>query len=319
MDTNQLYVLTTYYNPMRFRRRRANYEYFRSQLHAPLITVELMYNSEPELEPSSADVLVQLSGDAVLWQKERLLNIALSHVPEGVKNIAWLDCDVVLHRADWVAAACDELEHSPLVQLFSEVYDLKRDERFCPLAASAVEPSGFSAASLVTTGKSTPEDFQPQSTKRVRRAAFGLAWAARTDLMRKHLFYDAMILGSGDRALACAAWGRYDDAIGMARLTPPRANHYRSWAVPFHIATAGKVGCVEGKLFHLWHGDLSDRRYIERHCRLAEFPFDPTRDIYIAANGAWAWSPNTKPLRAYVYEYFLGRNEDGDPSAHARP
>ena len=30
-----------------------------------------------------------------MWQKERLLNVALAAVPNNVEDVAWIDCDVV--------------------------------------------------------------------------------------------------------------------------------------------------------------------------------------------------------------------------------
>jgi len=50
--------------------------------------VELSFDGRFELTDDDADILVQLSGGAVLWQKERLLNLALNAVPSAVKNVA---------------------------------------------------------------------------------------------------------------------------------------------------------------------------------------------------------------------------------------
>jgi hypothetical protein len=53
--------------------------------------------------------LIFISGGAVLWQKERLLNLAIKSVPLYVKNIAWLDCDVIFDRSDWADRANAQL------------------------------------------------------------------------------------------------------------------------------------------------------------------------------------------------------------------
>ena len=96
-------VITSYFNPMRSRRRLANYRTFRSRLNAPLFTVELSFDGRFELTPSDADHLIQLSGGDIMWQKERLLNIALGAVPGDVEDVAWIDCDLVF-ESTWLAA-----------------------------------------------------------------------------------------------------------------------------------------------------------------------------------------------------------------------
>ena len=124
-----MWALTTYFNPVRYKRRLSNYRIFRSNLHIPLVTVELSFDGQFELTKNDADVLIQLSGGAVLWQKERLLNIAINSFPSDVKNIAWLDCDIYLVRNDWVEEAERQLnEQYNIVQLFSKAIYLNKED-----------------------------------------------------------------------------------------------------------------------------------------------------------------------------------------------
>lgn len=91
-----MWVITTYYNPVRYKRRLSNYKIFRANLGVPLVTVELSFNGQFELTEKQADILIQISGGAVLWQKERLLNVALQALPSSCHKVAWLDCDIFL-------------------------------------------------------------------------------------------------------------------------------------------------------------------------------------------------------------------------------
>jgi len=79
-------AVTSYFNPMKSRRRLANYRTFRSRLDVPLVTVELAFDGQFELTSGDADHLIQLSGGDIMWQKERLLNIALEAVPDKVET-----------------------------------------------------------------------------------------------------------------------------------------------------------------------------------------------------------------------------------------
>ena len=72
-----MWAITTYFNPVQYKRRLSNYKIFRANLGIPLVTVELSFDGRFELTNRDADILIQISGGAVLWQKERLLNVAL--------------------------------------------------------------------------------------------------------------------------------------------------------------------------------------------------------------------------------------------------
>ena len=130
-------------------------------------------------------------------------------------------------------------------------------------------------------------DLDPAIYMRPRQMAFGLGWAARRSLLARHGFYDALVVGSGDRALSCAAYGRPDNAIVVTRMNPRQTAHYLRWAEPFYGDVRGNVGCVEGRLYHLWHGDPKNRRYRERHEAFSAYAFDPSVDIVVNSSGAY--------------------------------
>ena len=92
---SKLWAITCYFNPMRYRRRLANFRIFRECLQVPLVVVELTFGSEFELQAQDAEILIQLRCGAILWQKERLLNLALKALPNGCNKVAWLDCDIM--------------------------------------------------------------------------------------------------------------------------------------------------------------------------------------------------------------------------------
>ena len=82
-----LWAITSYFNPAGYRRRLANFRAFRARLSVPLVAVELAYGPEFELKAGDADILVQIRGRDVMWQKERLLNLALRSLPDSCANV----------------------------------------------------------------------------------------------------------------------------------------------------------------------------------------------------------------------------------------
>src|SRR4051794_18027562 len=101
LPADDLWLLTSYFNASGYRTRRQNYDRFRQRIAGlRLLTVECAFGPEPfALEPS-AEVL-QVRARDVLWQKERLLNVALAALPADCHKVAWLDGDLLFERPDW--------------------------------------------------------------------------------------------------------------------------------------------------------------------------------------------------------------------------
>lgn len=135
MAGGSLWAITSYFNPVGYRRRRENYRLFRERLAVPLATVELSFDGRFELGPGDAEALLQIHAGDVMWQKERLLNLALRLLPDTCDKIAWLDCDVVFTRDDWVTLATRALDEVFLLHLFQVRADLPRDRRLDALPA----------------------------------------------------------------------------------------------------------------------------------------------------------------------------------------
>jgi hypothetical protein len=327
-----LWGITCFFNPSRSRRRLENYQAFRRSLGVPLVTVELAYGPQPELHEEDADILIPLRGKDILWQKERLLNLALEAVPRDCDAIVWLDSDVLFERADWPVLVRKELERCVLLQPFQDTVDVGPNERaeeiehacHSGLPSSGVQGPGVrrtsrpdgrpmrqSLAFKIATGGLRAASLGTARLRNQWRCAVGLAWAGRCDALARHRFYDAEIVGGGDRALACAAYGSWQGLEATHHMNEMQRRHYLAWAQPFFDTVQGQVGHVPGTLFHLWHGTLDQRGYGTRFVGLVPFAFDPYTDIELDEQGCWRWSSNKTHLHQYVQRYFEQRNEGG--------
>ena len=307
-----LWAITCYFNPVGYQRRAQNYHIFRSQLGIPLITVELSSDDNFQLRQGDSDILVQVTGRDVMWQKERLLNVALQVIPDDCKQIAWLDCDVVFATDDWAERASRALDRHALVHLYDQRHNLPPDAVPINLdARDDVRPTR-SVVQKMVNGEASAEDFFLAGSPLTRRTTCGLAWASRRDLLVEHGLYDACILGSGDRAILNAALGQFDHGAQAASMTAPGIEHYLEWAKPYFDSVNANVGHIEGKIFHLWHGDLQHRAYGERGRLLEEFQFDPFIDIVTDRSSCWRWNSDKHALHERVRRYFELRKEDGE-------
>jgi hypothetical protein len=298
-----MWAITTYFNPVGYRTRAENYRLFRKGLQVPLVTVEHSVDGRFDLDPDAADILIQRVGGDSLWQKERLLNVALDALPADCDAVAWLDCDVVIDDDAWPRRAERELDRNVLVQPFSRACEVRGEQ-----LGSTVRPS---FAYRYVEGPLTEDHLGRwrDGTDPVPLHC-GYAWVARTETMRRHRFYDASILGGGTRELATAAIARIDHLVACRPRSRFQLEHLLAWARPFAAGVNKAIGYVDGDAYHMWHGDVANRGYGSRYRILADFGFDPARDIAVD-RGCWRWASDKPQLHREVSNYFRGRNEDG--------
>ena len=238
----------------------------------------------------------------------RLLNIAISRLPDECDYVAWVDCDVIFSRSDWVSAAIRELDRVSLCQLFRSVHQLGPDA-----ASISGETSVFCHDSIgyaVASGRVAPVAPIAIGDPGIFNVKRGHAWCARRELVAAYGVYDRNVLGGGDRLLVHAVTGQAGEVILHDGMAPGHASDYRSWASRFRQAV-NRIGYIEGDIFHLWHGDLERRRYAVRQRVLSSFGYDPATDIALDTEGCWRWNSPKPELHRMVREYFEQRDEDG--------
>ena len=307
--SSDLFVITSYFNPARYETRRANFETFRRGIEEAgvnLLVAELAFGDSPFELPPGEHVL-RLRGSDVMWQKERLLNIAAQRLPPSCRKVAWLDCDVLFENPDWARQTADALDRFILVQPFGRAIHLAPGEFAPSKDAQAVHSFArvFSAAPLVArAGHASVHGHT------------GFAWAARREFFDHCGLYDAALTGSGDHLMAhafvagirqspCLKW-RFKGQLAYAK-------HFMRWAIRTRDFVESRLGVVEGDLLHLWHGDMKDRRYTKVVQEFASFNFDPDQNLRIDNNGLWAWKSASPELRNWTENMFGLRKEDGNP------
>ena len=302
-----LWAICCYFNPVGYRRRVENYRHFRSNLNVPLITVELGYDGRFDLGQDAAEIHIRVDSQDVMWQKERLLNIALEYLPDDCAYFAWLDADVVFDDVNWAAKSIEALQRYPLIQPFDRVFESTPAN-----PANSVNPvntQGHSLAYIYSSG--TDMSTLLSGNMRIKGCNGGLAWVARREVFATDAFYDTCIMGSGNRAMLCAAFGQEQYAVSYLQMPAAWEAHYREWAQRHRQQVGGDVGYIAGSVTHLWHGDLRDRAYKSRHREFREYQFDPNVDIMLDDSGCWRWSTDKAQMQDYVSRYFYQRREDG--------
>ena len=309
-ESSPTWAITSYFDRNGSARRLQNFREFRRNLRLPLLAVELSYDNSFDLDPSDAELLIRVHGSDVLWQKERLLNLALAQLPSSCDTVAWLDCDIVFLRPDWASEARLRLEDYALVQPFEIFYHLPREVTPSEYRPGSLEDGYYSFAHHLSKGLVPTDVFRIPGSSQKYRYAPGLAWVARRELLQKHGLYDAMIIGGNDKALVSSAYGRFAEFAAGLGLLSQHHRHYCAWAVPFYEAVRSRIGYVGGDILHLWHGNVQNRMYGAKEIALSNFLFDPEIDIALNRHGVWSWNSNKPELHAYLRRYFENRERE---------
>lgn len=307
----ELWGITACFNPAGYQNKYDHLQQFSLRVREQglkLLVVELcLSGAASALHNDVADKVLRLKSDTVLWHKERLLSIALAALPDSCDKVAWLDADLLFENPDWVADTARLLDRYLVIQPFQFACWLPPNVHAIPASESleaGVEVQPASAYSQLTSTDPSAITGHP-----------GFAWAARRTLLEKHGFYDRCILGGGDAAMSWAMFRSEDVWPGQgwstALLSPALERDLRAWSSAFHHDVQGSVYFAPGRVFHLWHGEKRNRRYLLRSVILREQNFDPAADIALDEAQCWRWNTDKPELHRKVHDYFRSRKEEG--------
>ncbi len=311
----EMWGITTYFNPVGYESKIRHLSRFALGVRKQglkLLIIEMAFGNESYcVDPCICDRLVRVRGSSIMWQKERLLNVAAQHLPATCDKLVLLDGDLSFENDRWVEHTCEELMRYPVVQPFAfagwlcpdamsrqDKWSLRSCERASPglaFAQSNICPGGFHGP-----------------------GHWGFAWAFRKEIIDRCGFYDKFVLGGGDLAMA---WAMYGSALVtpnqekwlVRNCSPAQILDYENWREKFHNEIGGNVSYTQGAVYHYWHGSRENRRYWARHLILKNANFDPAVDICLDSDGTWKWAAYTSTkLQCDVKAYFIGRQEDGE-------
>jgi hypothetical protein len=302
---NELVVITTYFNPCRWASRRQNYDLFMDDMRKAgvmCITVECAFDNEPFELQESLDV-IRVRSNTLLWQKERLLNLAASWLPSSCKYVAWLDCDILFDNQNWVKDLVSTLRTHKVAQVFETALRLEK--------GNVVGETPDISESFASVMNREPE--QLNAGRYDVHGHTGYGWAMRREIFDEVGLYECAVSGSADHFMAHAIYGDYNFCIVNALKHDQRQiDHLKEWGNRFYELVQGSLGVVPGQIRHLWHGDAVNRRYFLRMHEITDLGFDPWTDLYIAPGSPIEWSLSMeKPsLKQYFINYFASRRED---------
>lgn len=303
---DDLWLVTSYFNPVGYQSKMPNYRIFREVIarsNLNLLTIECAFGDDAFTLPPGPDV-VRVRAKHIMWQKERLLNLAIARLPSRCTKVAWLDCDILFENSWWAVETSRMLDHYPVVQPFETAIRL-------PRACYDYRGEGDVRRSFGAACATNPQLAREGNYD--RHGESGLAWAARRDVLTSSGLYDAGIIGGGDHIMAHAMCGDWT-SLCISRLIGTdnaQLRHFIQWGEGFYRDVHGGIGYIPGTALHLWHGERPDRHYSLRHRELERFAFDPEKDLRVGDAGCWEWASSKQEMHRWAIDYFIRRNEDG--------
>ena len=311
-----LLAITSYYNPLKGKLRKENYDIFRKFLGLELLTVEWSRDGEFELCEKDAEYLIQASGGDLLWQKERLLNIGLERAKTlGFSKVAFLDCDIVFSNLKWFENVNAALENYSILQCYSHVNYLPSMN--C-LGMSREDIIGTNpeyslpsfAHGIIKNNGSMFVPINPEVTSPIPGICGnpGMAVAIRIDRNSRWYHYEGNIVGGADILLMAGVANCLEDYMHSRKYSPAHKEHILKWRDE-HFHANCKLGYADNTVFHLWHGKIEKMDYRKRVLILTECEYDPPKDLNLEEAGALSFASKDSDLKERVAEYLFSRQD----------
>ena len=271
-------IVACYFNPKKSpARRRAFDRFYESIRHLDHRIIECVIGdgAEAELRQRSASIKRIYTKD-VLWHKESLINRAIKDLPNRFRYVFWVDADVLFTNRSWLPEAVARLQNEAvIVQPFEFGVHMDKDEDNEPAFDLRRFKEILREPESVRRGLRHPRLWRSfaanwelcrqsaESSVYDEHGHVGFAWGARRELLEAVPLYDRALVGGADHIIAHAAVNQIPSDCLDKSFTAD-LNEIYEWSRRFAAAARGRLAYVPGDLYHLWHGDLKRRDYLNR-------------------------------------------------------
>jgi hypothetical protein len=192
-----------------------------------------------------------------IWIKENLINLAIAHLPDDWRFIAWVDCDIEFLYPYWVDSTIELLQSYEAVQMFDYVFHWNETK------------NSFNNAHIGYIN-SVVNNLTIKVLKH-----FGFAWAInRNFYSRINNLWDNNVIGSGDEVIARSITQRlsYQD---IERLNYNYSKEYAEQLFAYYkLFSNTNYSYLKVPILNGWHGTWESKKYNERHKILKNYNFD---------------------------------------------
>ena len=340
---SKLHIILPISNPLNFRIREQRFQECLKKLqrvaNINILVVRLNYENDILLKvydkKTHIELVLSTTRENILWSKENLINIGINYIKHNIIGyeineenkklvyaetfIAWIDADIDFMSRSWVADAINELrlletKGGGFIQLFSQANFLgPKNEIIRTLNSFCYQ-------------RSLGKTYREVSNVNHDYWHPGFAWASTLNTLIKfnkndnnniqkdedeYFYLIDKTIGGADRHMAMSFLGQADQTVPK-EISQQYRQAILDWqSIALHHEM--KTSYIPGIINHFWHGDLLNRKYVERWEILAKNNFIPDDLIYRSCDKLLIYRNNEKTeLQKGIYQYFLDRNEDSN-------
>lgn len=304
-------VVSCFFNPQnspyRIKAFKLWYETIKHLNHSIIECV--IGDAQPQLEESAN--IKRIYTENLLWHKETLLNKIIAELPLKYKYIFWIDADVLFTNLNWMVDGVKELQVNNIVQPFEYCVHLEKDEINPSFSMDEFKTNYFPnlknnkvwrsfCANVATSNLWNDQNYNIHGH-------VGFAWGARREVLEAVPLYDKALIGGADHIIAHAAAGQIAHSC-ITKSFSDNLDEVNQWSEDFYKVVDGKIGFVEGDLYHIWHGDISKRQYLKR---IQDFTSKTKSIVNRDSNGLFIAN---KDDNDYMENYFKQREVSNNDS-----
>lgn len=277
-------IIACYFNPQNnIYRKKAFDIWYQSIKHLNHRIIECSIAGSDYQLPNNSN-FVRVETETLLWHKATLLNKLIWEIIEEGKYsfVFWLDTDIIFQNKNWLVEGCDQLKTVDVIQPFSYCTHLERDQlQSPPSQISEIEmavndpilyaktyKSWHSFCSNIECIDTVDEDynmtFRIDSKNYDIHGHVGFAWGATTKCLQKiGGLFDKALVGGADHIMA-HAFANHVPCSCIERSFGDNLPEIKNWTEKAAMYVNRNIGYVNGRLLHIWHGDIEKREYFKR-------------------------------------------------------
>ncbi len=285
-------LITPYFNFNNFESLRTNFHRFRDALTYPVTAVELSLNGRFQCATEANDIRINGDARSIMFQRSRLVNLAIRRLPTNITKVAWVDSDVLFDDPEWLDKLSEKLNTVQVAQPFRMARYLDANDQ--------VVRARPSWCSIIGTG----QDRWASSR--------GYAWGARIDALPQ-IPMDEAHVGLLDRQLIsedtvmAMSWAGFGLGGDVRDISQTMEAYCRQWS---GTRSRRVAGFLDGGVSHLYHGAYQQQHKEDREY-LSQIKYDPYQDLQIdQTTGAYKWAPTRDRAIVYFLSTMLARDCD---------
>lgn len=293
---NKIAIVIPYFNPVGYRSHHVKLTRSLMAYAQAGIGSDVFVSGAGKDKPTTANIAFWDEALSFMWHKERLINLAVRHLPPAYTHVVWADNDVVV-GSDWMSTVSEELCKTHLVQCFRNAFYTTATGHNVRARVSFLLPSGD--------------------------GAIGLAWGAtRAFFTEGPGLFELALVGSGDAifgcgvlqemssfsALWCQSFWRSLEASWSADLLTA-LDRWRSQLKTWLQVQRTLPSVANADVMVLQHGRFEDRRYADRNRLLDRLI--PEEHLVADDDRIFQWTnAGLAVIEPTIRAYFRSRRED---------